>query len=484
MRRSSGRHPEGKRPCSVVGVQDVVVVSNRGPLSFRSGDDGEPVRSGSGGGLAATLQPLLRNTGATWVAAAMSDADRRAAALGLMEDQGLRIVTVEPDVAAYDMAYNVVSNATLWFCHHHLWDLARRPRFDRRWQEAWDAYREVNRDFAATVAEHAPERARVLVQDYHLSLVGRMLALSRPDLRTTHFSHTPFADPGILRVLQSGAAGELLAGMAGFGACGFHTSRWEASFRGAFADPALLSDAGVPGAPRTYVAPLGPDPESLEAEVASDAVAHARRRLDELTDGRRLVVRVDRVEPSKNILRGLWAYDELLETRPHWRGRVTMLAFAYPSREALAEYLAYRAEVEHTVDRLNERWGAGDWVPVVLGVADDRARSMAALSVYDVLLVNPVRDGMNLVAKEGPIVNRTHGVLVLSREAGAWEELHPAAVGVNPFDVSETAAALDGALSMDDAERGARAETLRKIVRGQTATDWLDRQLEIATGLG
>ncbi len=465
---------------------DVVVVSNRGPLSFRSGDDGEPVPAGSAGGLAATLHSLLRGSGATWVAAAMSAADRRAAALGLMRDEGLGIVTVEPDVAAYDMAYNVVSNATLWFCHHHLWDLTRRPRLDRRFEEAWDAYREVNRAFADAVAEHAPDGARVLVQDYHLSLVGGMLAERRSDLRTTHFSHTPFADPGILRVLPSNAAGELLSGMAGYGACGFHTARWEASFRGAFGDPALLAGARAEGAPCTYVAPLGPHPEALEAEAASGEVTEARRRLDELVGDRRLVVRVDRVEPSKNILRGLWAFDELLETRPSWRGRVTMLALAYPSREGLADYLAYRAEVEHTVDRLNERWGAGDagdCPPVVLDVADDRARSMAALSAYDVLLVNPVRDGMNLVAKEGPLVNRTEGVLVLSREAGAWEELHPAALGVNPFDVSETAGALDAALSMDASERAARAGALRELAAGRTAADWLDRQLEVAAGV-
>ncbi|HLW44591.1 MAG TPA: trehalose-6-phosphate synthase [Acidimicrobiales bacterium] len=474
-------------------MQDVVVVSNRGPLSFRTGDDGQMVRAGTGGGLAATLHPLLRGTGATWVAAAMTEADRRAASQGLMQDEGLRIVTVEPDLAVYDMAYNVVSNSTLWFCHHHLWDLPRRPRFDRRWGVAWEAYREVNRAFADVVADNAPEGARVLVQDYHLSLVGAMLAERRPDLRSTHFSHTPFADPGIVRALPSGTAGELLAGMAGFGACGFHTARWEASFRAAYADPALLSDAGVPGAPATYVAPLGPHPEALESEAASDEVAAARRRLEELTGGRRLIVRVDRVELSKNILRGLWAFDELLQSRPEWRGKVTMLTLAYPSREALAEYLAYRSEVEHTVEMINERWtsgsgggaggGSGDWVPVVLSVADDRARSMAALSAYDVLLVNPVRDGLNLVAKEGPLVNRTNGVLVLSREAGAWEELHPAALGVNPFDVSHTAAALDTALSMDESERRARAETLRKIVRGQTAADWLGQQLDVAAAL-
>ena len=472
-------------------MQDVVVVSNRGPRSFRIGDDGVPVPAGSGGGLASTLQPLLAGSGATWIAAAMSDADRRASAQGLMREDGLDVVTVEPDRAQYRMAYDVVSNATLWFCHHHLWDLPRRPRFDRHWHVAWDAYREVNREFADTVSRVAPEDARVLVQDYHLSLVGRMLTERRPDLRTVHFSHTPFGDPGMLHALPTDVAHELLDGMAGFGACGFHCARWEQSFRAAFDDPVLWPTAGTgtgtatgpSGAPRTFVAPLGPHPGALEAEASSPEVRAATERLLAQVGGRKLIVRVDRVELSKNVLRGLWAYDELLETRPQWRGRVVLLTIAYPSREGLAEYLAYRSEIEHTASRLNERWGDANWEPVMLSVADDRARSMGALRAYDVLLVNPVRDGMNLVAKEGPLVNGRHGVLLLSREAGAMDELADAAIGINPFDVTETANALDHALSMDDAERVRRAEALRQAVRATPASDWLDRQLDVAASL-
>ncbi len=165
-----------------------------------------------------------------------------------------------------------------------------------------------------------------------------------------------------------------------------------------------------------------------------------------------------------------------METRPAWRGRVVMLALAYPSREGLADYLSYRSEVEHTADRINDAWGTADWTPIVLDVADDRDRSVAALTRYDVLLVNPVRDGLNLVAKEGPLVNTVDGVVVLSREAGAWEELQPAAVGVNPFDVTGTALALELALGMDPDERANRAAALRDLVLGRTAADWLDDQ--------
>jgi trehalose 6-phosphate synthase len=462
-------------------VADVVVASNRGPLTFRTDSGGRPVEAATGGGLATTLHPLFAETGATWVAASMSEADRLASAEGLMDEHGLKIVTVEPDDATYRMAYDVVSNATLWFCHHHLFDLPRRPRFDRHWAEAWDAYRRFNRLFAEAVAAEADPGARVLVQDYHLALCGAMLAEARPDLRTVHFSHTPFADPSALRTLPSDAAAELLGGMAGFGACGFHTARWEGAFRAAYADPSLARGA-VP--PATFTSPLGPDPAALAEEAASAAVAEAGQQLEAMVGDRRLVVRVDRVELSKNLLRGFWAFDELLATHPEWRNRVVMVALAYPSRQGLADYLAYRTEVEHAVERLNDRWGTPDWTPVVLDVADDRDRSAAALLHYDVLLVNPIRDGLNLVAKEGPLFNTVDGVLVLSREAGAFEELHPAALGVNPFDVAETAAALDQALAMDGAERAERAERLRRIVLARTAADWLADQLAVADRLG
>jgi trehalose 6-phosphate synthase len=446
----------------------VVVVSNRGPLSFRLDATGDPVLAGTGGGLAGTLHPMLAGTGATWVAASMNEADRLADARGLMVEDGIRIVTLAPEADVYRMAYDVVSNATLWFCHHHLFDLPRRPRFDHHWRQAWDAYRTLNRSFADAVATVAEAGAIVLVQDYHLSLTGSMLAKSRPDLRTVHFTHTPFADPNMLRSLPSFAAGDLLSGMAGFSACGFHTARWEAAFRSSFADVELATFAGTGVAPRTFTAPLGPDPGAIVAEAASPSCAAARAELDELVGDRALIVRVDRVELSKNLLRGFWAFEELLETRPDWRGRVIHLALAYPSREGLADYLAYRAEVEHTVERINQTWGTAEWTPIVLDVADNRDRSVAALSRYDVL---------NLVAKEGPLVNTTDGVVVLSREAGAWEELSTGAVGVNPFDVTGTALALELALGMDSDERAARSARLRNVVLGRTAADWLADQL-------
>ena len=329
----------------------------------------------------------------------------------MMTDQGIRIELVEPEPEVYNLAYNVVSNAMLWFCHHHLFDAARRPRPDRRWLEAWEAYRELNQLFAERVAKVAPEGGRVLVQDYHLALMGSDLARLRPDLRTTHFTHTPFADPSVLRMLPTAVGVELLDSLAGFGSCGFHTRRWASAYLGC---QAMVSGPSGPGGRDrpTFVSPLSTDPDLLEDSASRPEVGRALARIEERIGGsdRQVIVRVDRMELSKNLLRGFWAFDELLELQPHRRERVVFVALAYPTRQGLPEYLAYQNEVESTVERINRRWGRPGWTPIVLEVEDDYPRSLAALGRYDVLLVNPVRDGLNLVAKEGPLVNTRNGV--------------------------------------------------------------------------
>lgn len=455
-------------------MSELIVVSNRGPLTFRFGPDQSLQRVPTGGGLASSLHALLAGSGTAWVSVTMGAADRAAAAQGLMTDDGLDLVPVPIDDDTYRQAYDVIANTTLWFCHHHLFDLPRRPRFDRSWRDAWAGYRNYNQAVADVVIARAAVGATVLVQDYHFSLLGRMLADRRPDLRSVHFLHTPFADPGVLGVLPDDAVAEILDGMSGFGACGFHCHQWEAGFRACFAA------AGRP-APPTFVSPLAPDHVGLVAEAAGEACAAAAEVLRAEIGGRHMILRVDRMEPSKNIVRGMLAFEELLVTHPEWRNQVVHVALAYPSRAGLAEYLAYGADVVHVAERINHAFGTPGWTPIALHVEDDRARSLAALSMSDVLLVNPVRDGLNLVAKEGPLLNRVDGVLVLSRQAGAWEELAPAALVVNPFDVSGTADALHRALAMDPAGRATRASQLRSIVRARTSADWMQDQLAAAT---
>ena len=456
-----------------MGHQDLVIVSNRGPLSFVPGPDGTPVPRRGAGGLVSSLGPAVAGTGATWVAAAISDTDRQAAAAGVVEAEGFRFrsLVIEPD--RYRQFYDTIANATLWFLNHSLFDLPRRPLFDRHWHEAWSTYVDVNRAFAGVVAADAPDGATVLVHDYHLALVGAELAELRPDLCTAYFHHTPFCDPAGLRVLPEKVATQLLQGMAGAGACGFHSPRWAAAFE-------ACATAVRGAAPPTFVAPAAVDAEDLRTQATSAECEGELAALDELAGDRRVIVRVDRVELSKNLLRGFLAYEGLLDSHPRWRERVVFAAFLYPSRDGLPEYLAYRTQVENLVGQINERWATPSWTPILLDVSDSFPRSLAALCRYDVLLVNPVRDGLNLVAGEGPVVNRRDGVLALSPEAGAWDRLGSAALAVHPFDVSATTATLLQALNMEAEERSTRATVLREAVARRTPRLWLEEQLAAA----
>lgn len=454
-------------------ARPVVLLSNRGPVAFDVDDAGTLRGRRGAGGLVSGLAPLVAGTDAVWVAAALSAGDRRAAAEGIVaaDDLQVRLLDLDPDI--FRTAYDVVCNATLWFAHHGLFDAARRPRHDRRWTAAWDAYRRVNAAFATATIETAPAGAAVLVQDYHLCLVAPEVRAARPDLGLVHFSHTPFAPPDWFSAIPDAAASELLHGMAANHACTFHTERWAASFR------ACCATYGI-DPPPTRATPLPADADDLARVAGSAACAAAGEELDRTVAGRRLIVRVDRIELSKNLLRGFEAYDLLLQGQPELREQVVFAALVYPSREGLAEYLAYRQEVEGLIDRINRRWATPEWTPILYDAGDDFPRSVAALQRADVLLVNPIRDGLNLVAKEGPLLNQRDGVLLLSPEAGAWAELGDAgAIRVNPFDVAATADALAAALDMPADERRRRATGLREAVGRRTPAHWLEDQLAL-----
>jgi trehalose 6-phosphate synthase len=307
------------------GGRPIVLVSNRGPLTFDRTDDGDLVSRRGAGGLVSGIGPLIAGTDATWLAAAMTDGDRAACEGGVVEADGFRVDLLALDPETYRLAYDVVSNEALWFAHHGLWDLPREPVFDATWAEAWEAYRSVNRSFADAVAEVAPEGAAVLVQDYHLALVAMWLRRRRPDVACVHFSHTPFAPPVWLEALPTAATSDLLRGMAAHDACGFHTARWAGDFRASARDLGGLE-------PSTFVSPLASDPDDLRSAAGSAACEAAAAALDALVGDRQVIGRVDRIELSKNQLRGFLAFGDLLERYPQHRGRVVFVANAYPSR--------------------------------------------------------------------------------------------------------------------------------------------------------
>ena len=382
------------------------------------------------------------------------------------------------DAEVHAGAYNGIANSVLWFVHHMLYQTPLEPVFDAEFRRQWASYETYNRAFAEALAEEAAEGAAVLVQDYHLCLVPGMLRELRPDLRIGHFSHTPWAPAEYFRLLPDDIAGQVLRGMLGADRLGFLTRRWADAFTACCTEL-----VGGLGGTEIGVHGLGADADFLrqrahEADVAERT--HALRA--EIGEGRRTVVRVDRTELSKNIVRGLLAFRQLLDDRPEWRERVVHVAFAYPSRQDLAVYRDYTAEVQRLAEEINSGYGTPGWTPVVLHVKDDFARSLAAYRLADVALVNPIRDGMNLVAKEMPVVSDDGCALVLSREAGAYAELGEDAITVNPYDIVETANALHEALTMSPGERAERTKRLAAAATALPPAQWFLDQLNALTG--
>ncbi|POG44838.1 trehalose-6-phosphate synthase [Streptomyces sp. ZL-24] len=446
----------------------VLVASNRGPITYTLGEDGTLDAKRGGGGLVSGLSAVDDKL---WVCAALGDGDREAVRRGVGEP-GVRMLDIDAEVHAD--AYNGIANSVLWFVHHLLYQTPVEPVFDAEFRRQWASYETYNRAFAQALAEEAGEGASVLVQDYHLALVPGMLRELRPDLRIGHFSHTPWAPVDYFRLLPDDIGEQLLRGILGADRAAFLTRRWADEFIGCCTE--IL---GGTGRTRIGVHGLGADAgflrrRSREADV-DERMAALREQVGE---NRKTIVRVDRTELSKNIVRGLHAYRALLEAHPEWREHVVHVAFAYPSRQDLAVYRDYTAAVQSLATEINGAYGTESWTPVVLHVKDDFARSLAAYRLADVALVNPIRDGMNLVAKEVPVVSDHGCALVLSREAGAYEELGEDAIVVNPYDVTGTAEALHEALSMGAEERTGRTKRLAEAATALPPQRWFLDQLE------
>lgn len=458
------------------------MASNRGPVAYAAGPDGTLTARRGGGGLVSGLSALGPGAG-VWVCAALNDADREAARragrrLDPADTGGQDVRMLDIPARTFDAAYNGIANSVLWFIHHLLYQTPFEPVFDTAFEEQWRAYQAYNAAFAEALAEEAEPGAAVLVQDYHLALVPRLLRERRPDVRIGHFSHTPWAPPELFGVLPDAVARELLLGLLGADRVAFLTHRWAA----AFADccEALLGatlSAGAVGSTALGVHALGADGDFLRERASRPDVAERLAALRAQVGDRKTIVRVDRTELSKNIVRGLLAYRRLLTDHPEWHDRVVHVAFAYPSRQDLAVYRDYTAEVSRVAAEINETFGRGDWTPVVLHVKDDFARSLAAYRMADVALVNPIRDGMNLVAKEIPVVSDAGCALVLSREAGAAAELGEDALLVNPYDIAGTAEALHRALRMEPDERADRAKRLAARATALPPRAWFLDQL-------
>ncbi len=489
----------GRAAAALLGERRLIIATNRGPVTFASAADGSLRPRRGSGGLVTALGQVGRHVPVTWVAAAMSEGDRRAAAdprllrqaAGADDAIRLRFASVERTV--YEQAYNVIANPFLWFLQHQMWNLPERPVIDAGILRAWQrGYLAVNEAFASAVLAQtrSDRRPRIMLHDYHLYTAAEPIRRARPRAVLSHFTHIPWPPSSIWQNITPAIREGIARGLLANDVVGFQTERYAHNFLRMI--ESFVPDAKVDyeartvrrGRRTTHVRhyPISIDVETTRRIAGSRG---ALRRADQLLGGtrERVIVRVDRLEPSKNILRGFLAYEALLQRNARLRGRISFLAFLVPSRTGLREYGDYGRKVQNAVDRINARFGRAGWRPVQIFYENDYAQALAGLSIADVVLVNPLVDGMNLVAKEAVVVSGRDAVLVLSETAGAFDQMAEGAISVAPADVVGTADALAAALAMPVEERRRRLAVLRAGVEREDIGWWLRRQLEDLAGL-
>jgi trehalose 6-phosphate synthase len=467
----------------------LVLVSNRGPVTYQ--EDGS-VKRGTGG-LVTALTGLASHRDAIWIASAMTDQDVEVARehggkpfeVEAPEGGSFRIRFIESDAEAYDRFYNIIANPMLWFIQHYLWDLSNAPDVRRHEVDAFEqGYQVVNRDLADAVIDEieGQDEPVVMVHDYHFYTLPGMVREARPDVFLHHFVHIPWTQPDAWRVLPNRIRDQIYNGLLANDIIGFHTKSYQRNFLQCCRDLMDLEvnfeDGVVVCGDREVWVRSYPLPIDYEATRAVARRPRVREFEEKVLARRRefSILRVDRADLSKNVLRGFTAFDIFLEQHPEFAERITFTAQLMPSRTDVPEYAEYLEKIEALVAVVNHRHGTPDWMPIDLKLRDDLDEAVASYKHYDVMMVNAMFDGMNLVAKEGPLVNERHGVSILSENTGAHEELGEFAISVNPFDVQELADAIHSALVMSPEARERRARGLKEIVTSRNPGDWIDEQ--------
>jgi trehalose 6-phosphate synthase len=482
--------------------RSLLIAANRAPVKFVEQEDGTLSQERGAGGLVTALMGLAQHVDATWVACARTPADAawRSGRVQLgAPDRDMRVAFINPDPEEYEGYYNQIANPLLWFLQHSMWNLPRMPVIDRLTWDSWNhGYLAVNRQFAQEIAYQvrtAHKPALVMLQDYHLYVTPRYIRDSLPPQARpalSLFVHIPWPGPEYWQILPPGMRHALLDGLCGADLLGFQTHTDAQNFLRTCemflpkAHPNLRHRRVWYRNHATHVRdfPISIDVAQLIEFAASPEVERHLQEIHEVVGDRQLILRIDRIEPSKNIVRGFLAYEQFLDLHPEHRGKVVFLAILVPSRMGLDEYTDYLDQLNATAGRVNATHGTSEWEPVRLLVGENYARAVAGLRKYDALLVNSIADGMNLVAKEGPVVNEHSGVLILSERTGAHQQLGPGSITVSPCDVYATAEAMHQALTMPLEEREKRAHRLRWIIETNDLYRWLYDQVDTARQLG
>ena len=476
----------------------IIIVSNRGPFSFDVNDDGTFETTRGSGGLVTALYSLAEKQDVIWFASALGEGDEQWAKKHgdqAVDVQGIKLRLIIPDnPEQYQQYYNVISNPLLWFVQHQLWDIPRSPGITLDTWKAWEeGYVAMNKQFADVIADEvAKYRDRqiiILPQDYHLYMMPKYLRERLGfDVQIQPFVHIPWPGPDTWLMLPAKMRHAILDSLLQSDRVGFQTKR--DAFNFVQTCRFYQDNAHSHGSRNSihyhgrkvgaYAYPISIDVDSLDQLANEEETQAYIESIQNFTGNRKLIVRIDRVEPSKNIIRGLEAFRALLEQHPEHHGKVQMLALLVPSRMEVDEYQNYLQDIMALAGMMNAEYGDGSWEPIRILLGNNYLRAIAAMQIYDVLLVNPIADGMNLVAKEGALVNRNDGVLVLSEQAGAFYELGKHALSISPFDIYSTAEALYEALNMPDEERSIRATQLQTIVRKADVKAWLFSQVDDA----
>lgn len=481
----------------------LLIAANRAPVTFELDSKGELNFSRGSGGLVTALTGLAAYVPITWVACARTQEDAlwHEGDVAMTENSSIHVRFINPDNQTFEEYYNVISNPLLWFLQHSMWDVSRSPVIDQFTWQAWEnGYKEVNRQFADAIVDLLPsgvDKPVIMLQDYHLYLAPRYIRDRLHKKQKTsptimHFIHIPWPDTNYWRILPPAMRQLIFEGLCAEDLIGFQTEADTANFLRSV--ETFLPRVSVNHKRKrvwyrnhkTYVHdfPISIDVMELKKTAASEEVAVHRESIQEFLGDHQLILRIDRIEPSKNIIRGFQAFEEMLDLYPEHHGKVNFLAIMVPSRLDLQEYNDYLDECMAAAGRVNARFGNSAWEPIRLFVSEDYPRAVAAMQIYDVLLVNSIADGMNLVAKEGPIVNQRNGVLILSERTGAYQQLASGVLTVSPCDVYSTSQALHQALSLQEEERASWAARLRWLIENEDIQQWTQRQFEIINELG
>ena len=482
---------------SLLSQRSLILASNRGPVEHYVAPDGRPEARRGSGGIVTALNSLAQTAPFTWIASAMGEGDRLISAShqdvpyrSPLPGHKIELRYVVTPRRIYHKYYNVLCNPLLWFLQHYMWNPPYNPTVDASVHDAWQGgYIPVNRAFAHEVVRQARSNElppALISHDYHLYLLPGMVREELPNSIIQHFVHIPWPTPRYWQMIPSYMARHICSSLASADVVGFLTEQDRQSFLdsvetfvpNATVDRSSSSIHTADMSSRARVYPISINVSEVQRIANSPRALEHEENLLAMRRGACTIVRIDRAEPNKNVVRGFRAFELLLNRFPDLQGKVSFFAFLVPSRTHIRQYQRYMDEIQHLVSQVNDRFGTEEWQPITTFMENNYAQAIAGMKLYDVLLVNSLIEGMNLVAKEGPVVNTRDGVLVLSETSGAYEQLGAGALPVSPTDVEGTMEALHTAINMPADERKRRATALAESVNRQDIIHWICSQLE------